>query len=110
MQPSRRKVSRTTKSKKVTPKSQDVHRSDKPKSASNGHKSALRAPVTVDDVLPPGSWERVAAGVVAAAGGGLLAAAAVGVGPAALAAAAGYLAFRGLNADRKHAGAVAQKS
>ena len=56
----------------------------------------------VEAVLPEGSWQRVAAGVTAAAGGGLIAAAMVGVGPAALAGAAGYLAYRGLkkqNAD-----------
>jgi len=44
----------------------------------------------------------MAAGVAAAAGGGLLAAAAVGVGPAALAGAAGYLAYRGLHEAKKH--------
>ena len=43
-------------------------------------------------------WPRVtlSAGVVAAAGGGLLAAALLGVGPAALAGAAGYLAYRAM--------------
>ncbi len=46
-------------------------------------------------------WEshpgpRVALGVGAAAGGGLLAALTLGVGPAAIAGAAGYLAYRGL--------------
>jgi hypothetical protein len=43
-------------------------------------------------------WPKVtmSAGVVAAAGGGLLAAALLGVGPAALAGAAGYLAYRAM--------------
>jgi hypothetical protein len=49
---------------------------------------------TVEAALPEGSWQRLTAGVVAAAGGGLIAAAVVGVGPAALAGAAGYLAYR----------------
>jgi hypothetical protein len=50
----------------------------------------------VDSMLPIGSWQRVAAGVAAAAGGGLLAVATLGIGPAALAGAAGYLAYRGM--------------
>lgn len=49
------------------------------------------------------SWERVAIGVGAAAGGGLLAALWIGVGPAALAGAAGYLAWRQLRESRKEA-------
>ena len=49
-----------------------------------------------ESLLPSGSWQRTAVGVAAAAGGGLLAAALVGVGPAAIAGAAGYLAFRGM--------------
>ncbi len=69
-----------------------------------------RAPATLDSMLPPGSWQRVAAGVAAAAGGGLIAAAAVGVGPAALAGAAGYLAYRSLNGERKNDRASAHKS
>ena len=56
---------------------------------------------SVESLLPVGSWQRVAAGVAAAAGGGLLAVAAVGVGPAAIAGAAGYLAYRGLNGSGK---------
>lgn len=47
-------------------------------------------------VAPEGSGPRVAAGVAAAAAGALIAAAWIGVGPAALAGAAGYLAYRGL--------------
>ena len=49
------------------------------------------------------SWERVAFGVAAAAGGGLLAATWIGVGPAALAGAAGYLAYQRLHGKRKEA-------
>jgi hypothetical protein len=43
-------------------------------------------------------WPKVtiSAGVAAAAGGGLIAAALLGVGPAALAGAAGYLAYRAM--------------
>jgi len=55
-----------------------------------------------EEMLPPGSWQRVAAGVAAAAGGGLIAAAMVGVGPAAIAGAAGYLAYRGLSEQKKN--------
>jgi len=48
----------------------------------------------VESYLPTGSQQRAIGGVAAAAGGALLAAAAFGVGPAALAGAAGYLAYR----------------
>jgi hypothetical protein len=54
------------------------------------------------------SWERVALGVAAAAGTGLLAATWIGVGPAALAGAAGYLAYHGLRGKRKAATADVQ--
>jgi hypothetical protein len=64
-------------------------------------KHDVAAAVTVEALLPTGSWQRMAAGVAAAAGGGLLAAAVVGVGPAALAGAAGYLAYRGLSEQHK---------
>ena len=47
-------------------------------------------------LLPPGSWRRVTVGVAAAAGGGLAAAAMLGVGPAAIAGVAGYLAYKKL--------------
>jgi hypothetical protein len=66
------------------------------KSGKAAHKHGNPAPVTIDDILPAGSWQRVTAGVAAAAGGGLLAAALVGVGPAAIAGTAGYLAYRSL--------------
>jgi hypothetical protein len=42
------------------------------------------------------SWPTITAGVVAAGGAGLVAASLIGVGPAALAGAAGYLAYRGM--------------
>ena len=45
-------------------------------------------------LLPPGSPQRAVADIAAAAGGALLAAATFGVGAAALAWAAGYLAYR----------------
>jgi hypothetical protein len=48
----------------------------------------------VESLLPAGSPRRAAVGVAAAAGGALLAAAALGVGPAALAGAVGYLVYR----------------
>lgn len=44
--------------------------------------------------LPPGSRQRSVAKITAAAGGALVAAAVLGVGPAALAGAAGYLVYR----------------
>ena len=48
----------------------------------------------IESLLPAGSPERTTAGIAAAAGGALIAAALVGVGPAALAGAAGYLVYR----------------
>jgi hypothetical protein len=48
----------------------------------------------VESYLPTGPQQRAVGGIPAAAGGALLAAAAFGVGPAALAGAAGYLAYR----------------
>ena len=47
----------------------------------------------VESYLPAGSPQRKIAGIVAAAGGALLAAATLGVGPTALAGAAGYLVY-----------------
>ena len=49
---------------------------------------------TVESYLPAGSAQRTVAGIAAAAGGALVAAAVLGVGPAALAGAAGYLVYR----------------
>lgn len=48
----------------------------------------------LDSYLPAGSRERTVAKIAAAAGGALVAAAVLGVGPAALAGAAGYLVYR----------------
>jgi len=56
---------------------------------------------TVESFLPTGSRERTALGIAAAAGGLLLAGATLGVGPAALVGAAGYLAYRGMSRKRK---------
>jgi hypothetical protein len=71
---------------------------------SSAKKNGDAPPVSarVESMLPTGSWQRVAAGVAAAAGGGLLAVATFGVGPAALAGAAGYLAYRGMNQEPKN--------
>ncbi len=77
------------------------HSDDSNKAA---HSKGHDASATIETVLPTGSWQRMAAGVAAAAGGGLIAAAVVGVGPAALAGAAGYLAYRGLKHDHNPAG------
>ena len=49
---------------------------------------------TVESIFPAGSPQRVGAGVAAAAGGALILAAMFGLGPTALAGAAGYLAYR----------------
>lgn len=73
--------------------------------AENGSKGTIdkaehKVEATVETLLPVGSWRRLAAGVAAAAGGGLFAAAWVGAGPAAIAGAAGYLAYRKLQSDR----------
>ena len=51
--------------------------------------------------LPPGSAERTAAEVGGAVVGALLAAAVLGVGPAALAGAAGYLVYRDVRSGRR---------
>jgi len=48
----------------------------------------------IESYLPAGSPQRTSAEIVAAAGGALIAAAVLGVGPAALAGAAGYLVYR----------------
>jgi hypothetical protein len=70
------------------------------KSAKSGNrrkavsKKAKDGSARVKFLLPPGSPQRAAADIAAAAGGALLAAATFGVGAAALAWAAGYLAYR----------------
>ncbi len=48
-------------------------------------------------------WPRLTAGVAAAAGASLVAATIIGVGPAAIAGAAGYLAYREMRAKRARA-------
>jgi hypothetical protein len=48
----------------------------------------------VEAYLPKGSRQRAVAKIAAAAGGALIAAAVLGVGPVALAGAAGYLVYR----------------
>jgi len=55
------------------------------------HKTGWTA---IDTYLPVGSTERTAAEVAAGMGGALVAAALIGVGPTALAGAAGYLVYR----------------
>jgi hypothetical protein len=63
---------------------------------------------TIGSMVPPGSPERVAA----VAGGALLAGATLGAGPAALAGAAGYLAYKGLGGPKRKksgAGSAAHK-
>ena len=64
-------------------------------------KNIKNGSATVESFLPAGSRERAALGIAAAAGGLLLAGATLGVGPAALAGAAGYLAYRGMSRKRK---------
>jgi hypothetical protein len=76
-------------------------------SAESGHmekaarKSGRHESATFESLLPTASLERTAVGVAAAAGAALLAAAAFGVGPVALAGAAGYLAYHGMTGKRK---------
>ena len=57
---------------------------------------------TVESLLPAGSGERAAVGITAAAGGALLAGATLGLGPAALAGAAGYVAYREMSEKPKN--------
>jgi len=54
----------------------------------------------VGSLMPEGSWQRTALGVAIAAGGGLVATALIGVGPVAIAGAAGYLAYREMTKSR----------
>jgi len=71
------------------------------KSRRGGHKNGI---AKVESMLPEGSWQRTTFGVAVAAGGGLLLTTLIGVGPVAVAGAAGYLAYREL---RKHGKAAA---
>jgi len=56
---------------------------------------------TIEYFLPTGSPQRTVVGVTAAAGGALIAAALFGFAPAALAGAAGYLAYREISRSRE---------
>lgn len=89
-------------------KTSNVHKAgapdeEKAKKEGTGEGMRIDSLVRMDSLLSAGSWQRVALGVAAAAGGGLLAAAVIGVGPAALAGTAGYLAYRGLTGHRTSA-------
>jgi len=55
----------------------------------------------VESYFPTGSQQRTVGGIAAAAGGALLASAAFGVGPVALAGAAGYLVYRETRGSKK---------
>jgi hypothetical protein len=68
------------------------------KAARKNTKSRL---ATLEFPLPAGSRERDAAGFAAAVGSLLLVGATLGVGPAVLAGAAGYLAYRGMRGGEK---------
>jgi hypothetical protein len=71
------------------------------KSAKPASNNGKHASTTVESLLPTGSPQRAAVGIAAAAGGALFAAATFGVGPAALAGTAGYLAYRGSRGSEK---------
>jgi hypothetical protein len=75
------------------------------KSAANRRASAGKKSkdgfATLEAFLPTGSPQRAAAGIAAAAGGALLFAAKFGVRPAALAVAAGYLAYCSIYGNEK---------
>jgi len=77
------------------------------KSAKSGnmHKAASKngndVSAAAESFLPVGSPQRAAVGIAAAAGGALFAAATLGVGPAALAGTAGYLAYRATRGSEK---------
>jgi hypothetical protein len=64
-------------------------------------KSVKDIAATIGSMGPPGSPERVAAGVATVAAAALIAGATLGAGPAALAGAAGYLAYKGLSGPEK---------
>jgi hypothetical protein len=66
------------------------------KSAGKEDLSSIKEDVSsmVESCLPAGSRQRAVAKIAAAAGGALIAAAVLGVGPVALAGAAGYLVYR----------------
>jgi len=77
-----------------------TRRSMKPKKVHTAASEALSdGRGIIDFFMPAGSPQRTAAGVGAAAVGALVAAAIFGVGPAALAGVAGYLAYRGVQSE-----------
>jgi len=78
--------------KKTTAKSDNVQ-----PAASNGL-------ATIESFLPTGSPQRTIVGIAAAAGGALIAATVLGLGPAALAGAAGYIAYREISRGRAQEG------
>jgi len=80
----------------VNKKSGASRRAGKPeaKNAKPQAKEAQDLRSMLESYLPAGSPGRTAAKIAAAAGGALIAAAVLGVGPAALAGAAGYLVYR----------------
>ena len=67
----------------------------------NEHKAASDGFAIVGSFLPTGSPQRAAVGIAAAAGGALAAVAMLGLGPAALAGAAGYLVYREIYREEK---------
>jgi hypothetical protein len=80
-------MAKATARKRKSPKSNNAHAA----ASSNVVEEGL---ATVESLLPSGSTQRIAAGIAAAAGGALVLAAMFGVGPTALAGAAGYVAYR----------------
>lgn len=75
-------------------------------------KSVKDIAATIGSMGPAGSPERVAAGVTAVAVAALIAGATLGAGPAALAGAAGYLAYKGLSGPenkKREAGSATPK-
>jgi len=85
-------------SKVVGMRAEKHTKSQKPAlSEAKGRNEMIELKEQLEKILPEGSAGRVAVGVTAAAAGGLLAAFLLGVGPAAIAGTAGYLAYRGLS-------------
>jgi len=76
---------------KTTTRRKNMLPSHTHKATGNGIEKGLNM---IGAYIPAGSPQRTAAEIVAAMGGALLVAAAIGVGPTALAGAAGYLAYR----------------
>lgn len=77
-------------------------RSAKPGHARSGVRNSLKeGGAAVEALLPAGSPQRAAVGIAAAAGGALFVAAKFGVRSAALAVAAGYLAYVAISGNGK---------